>query len=158
MATAVTTLNQIDGFWKLKRIAVVGVSRDPKHFSNDVWRELAKRGYDLVAVNPRTTEVNGQTCYPRLQDVTAPVEGALVMTAPRVTEQVVRDCVDAGVQHVWLHRGCGVGAVSPAAVDFAVEHGLDVVVGFCPVLFLPGTPFFHKPHAWMKRLTGSYPK
>lgn len=158
MATAVTTLNQIDGFWQLKRIAVVGVSRDPKHFSNDVWRELAKRGYDLVAVNPRATDVNGQTCYPRLQDVTPPVEGALVMTPPRVTEQVVRDCVDAGVQHVWLHRGGGVGAVSPAAVDFAVQHGLDVVVGFCPFMFLPGTPFFHGLHAFAKKVTGSYPR
>ena len=158
MATAVTTRKQIDSFWQLKRIAVVGVSRDPKHFSNDVWRELESRGYDLVAVNPRATEVNGKPSYPRLQDVQPPVDGALVMTPPRVTEQVVQDCVEAGVEHVWLHRGGGVGAVSPKAVDYAAEHGLDVVVGHCPFMFLPGTPFFHRPHAWLKRLTGSYPK
>ncbi|HEY6057051.1 MAG TPA: CoA-binding protein [Candidatus Limnocylindrales bacterium] len=157
MTASRTTRRQVDEFWKLRRIAVVGVSRDPKHFSNTVWLELKRRGYDLVAVNPRAIEIDGQHCYGRLQDVHPPVEGALVMTPPRVTEQIVRDCADAGVRHVWLHRGAGIGSVSPAAVDFAIEHGMDVVAGHCPFMFLPGTPFFHGLHGWAKRLTGSYP-
>jgi hypothetical protein len=158
MATPVTTRRQIDDFWQLKRIALVGRSRDPKHFSNDVWRELEQRGYDLVAVNPRASEIDGGHAFARLQDVQPPVEGALVMTPPRVTEQIVKDCVEAGIKHVWLHRGGGVGSVSPKAVEYAAENGLDVVVGHCPFMFLPGTPFFHRPHAWLKRLTGSYPR
>ena len=39
----VTTRQQIDEFWGLKRLAVVGVSRDPKHFSNTIWQELRQR-------------------------------------------------------------------------------------------------------------------
>ena len=43
-----------------KRVAVTGVSRSPKqHGSNNVYRRLRERGYDVFAVNPNTQEVEG---------------------------------------------------------------------------------------------------
>jgi predicted CoA-binding protein len=156
----VTTKQQIDDFWALKRLAVVGVSRDQKHFSNAIWQELRQRRYDAVPVNPNAAELDGKRCYPRVQDIEPPVEGVVVMTPPDVTERVVRDCAEAGITHVWMHRGAGggPGAVSKEAVAYAEAHGMDVVAGYCPFMFLPGTPFFHGLHAAVKKLTGSYPK
>lgn len=155
-----TTKQQIDDFWALKRLAVVGVSRDQKHFSNAIWQELRQRRYDAVPVNPNAAELDGKRCYSRVQDIEPPVEGVVVMTPPDVTERVVRDCAEAGIAHVWMHRGAGggPGAVSKEAVAFAEAHGMDVVAGYCPFMFLPGTPFFHGLHAAVKKLTGSYPK
>ncbi|MGZ3586675.1 MAG: CoA-binding protein [Candidatus Limnocylindrales bacterium] len=156
----VTTKRQIDDFWALKRLAVVGVSRDPKHFSNQIWQELRQRCYEALPVNPNAAELDGQRCYPRVQDIEPPVDGVVIMTPPRVTEQVVRDCAAAGVAHVWMHRGMGggPGSVSPEAVGYCEAHGIEVVAGFCPYMFLPGTPFFHSLHAAGKKLTGSYPR
>jgi uncharacterized protein len=155
----VTTKKQIDEFWALKRLAVVGVSRDPKHFSYAIWQELRQRGYDAVPINPNATELDGKHCYAHVQDVQPPVEGVVVMTPASATEQVVRDCDTAGVKHVWLHKGAGggAGAVSKGAVEYCEQHGMDVVAGFCPYMFLPGTPFFHGLHRGWKKLTGSYP-
>ncbi len=153
-----TTKRQIDEFWGLKRIAVVGVSRDPKQFSNMLWQELRQRRYEAVPVNPATDRIDGQQCYARVQDVVPPVEGVLIMTPPHVTDQVVRDCAAAGVRRVWMHRGGGEGAVSRDAIAFCEANGIDVVAGFCPYMFLPGTPFFHGVHGFVKKLTGSYPK
>ncbi len=155
-----TTRRQIDDFWLLKRLAVVGVSRDPKHFSNMIWQELRQRRYEAVPVNPNARELDGQPCFARVQEIQPPVEGAVIMTPAGVTEQVVRDCAAAGVRHVWLHKGAGggPGAVSPAAVAFCEANGIDVVAGYCPFMFLPGTPFFHGLHAFAKKLTGSYPR
>jgi predicted CoA-binding protein len=43
-----------------KRIAVTGVSRTPKtHGSNNVYRRLRERGYQVFAVNPNTGHVEG---------------------------------------------------------------------------------------------------
>jgi predicted CoA-binding protein len=156
----VTTRRQIDDFWALKRLAVVGVSRDPKHFSNQIWQELRQRRYEAVPVNPNAAEIDGQRCYARVQDIQPPVDGVVIMTAPNVTEVVVRDCAAAGVGHVWMHRGLGSGpgSVSPAAVQFCEVNRIDVVAGFCPYMFLPGTPFFHGMHAFAKKVTGSYPR
>jgi predicted CoA-binding protein len=155
-----TTKRQIDDFWGLKRIAVVGVSRDPKHFSTAIWQELRQRRYEAVPVNPAADRIDGQQCYARVQDIVPPVQGAVIMTPPHVTEQVVRDCAEAGIPHVWMHRGAGggPGAVSQSAIAFCEANGIDVVAGYCPYMFLPGTPFFHGLHAFAKKLTGSYPK
>jgi predicted CoA-binding protein len=156
----VTTKRQIDEFWALKRIAVVGVSRDPKHFSNVLWQELRQRRYEAVPVNPATDRLDGQPCFARVQDIVPPVEGVLIMTPPHVTDRVVHDCAEAGVTRIWMHRGAGGGAgsVSPAAVGFCEANGMGVVEGYCPYMFLPGTPFFHGVHAFAKKLTGSYPR
>ena len=39
-------------FLAQRRIALVGVSRDPRDLSRTLFRELRRRGYDVVPVNP----------------------------------------------------------------------------------------------------------
>ncbi len=153
-----TTLTQIDGFLALKRLAVVGVSRNPKEISYTLWQELRQRRYDAVPVNPAATEIDGQRTYASVRDIDPPVEGALIMTTAAVAEQVLEDCAAAGIEHVWLYGGLGGGATSDATIAAAERHGLDAVAGHCPYMFLPGTPFFHGLHGMGKKLTGSYPK
>jgi uncharacterized protein len=138
-------------FLAQRRLAVVGVSRDPKDFSRGLFRELRKRGYDVVPVNPAGGEIEGQPCAASVLDISPPVEGVLVMTRPEVSEQVVRDCAEAGVPRVWLHRGMGPGAVSGGAVDFCRLRGIAVVEGECPYMFLPASGFVHRAHGFFRR-------
>jgi hypothetical protein len=70
---------------------------------------------------------------------------------------VVRDCAATGVVRVWMHRGAGRGAVSPAAVAFCREHRIAVVEGACPFMFLPGTALVHRAHGFLARLVGRHP-
>ena len=153
-----TTINQIEEFLALKRIAVVGVSRDPKELSHTLFQELRQRRYDAVPVNPATPAMDGKHCYASVRDIDPPVEGALIMTTAAVAEGVIEDCASAGVLHVWLYGGLGGGAASDATIAAAERHGLDTIAGHCPYMFLPGTPVFHKIHGVGKKLTGSYPK
>ena len=39
-------------FLAQRRIALVGVSRNPRDLSRTLFRELRRRGYDVVPVNP----------------------------------------------------------------------------------------------------------
>jgi predicted CoA-binding protein len=153
-----TTIKQIDGFLALKRVAVVGVSRNPKELSYTLWQELLQRRYEAVPVNPTTTEIDGKRCYASVRFIDPPVEGALIMTTAAVAEQVIEDCAAAGIRHVWLYGGLGGGATSAGSIAAAERQGLDTVAGHCPYMFLPGTPVFHKMHGLGKKLTGSYPK
>jgi uncharacterized protein len=50
----------------------------------------------------------------------------------------------AAGRHVWMHRGPGVGSVSPAATDYGREHGITVIDGGCPLMFSPTADFGHK--------------
>jgi uncharacterized protein len=153
-----TTIAEVRDFLTLRRIAFVGVSRNPKDFSRVLFREMCDRGYDMVPVNPATSELESKRCSARVQEIEPPAEGALVMTAPRDTERVVRDCAEAGIHSVWMHCGGGQGSVSPDAVDFCHKQGIHLVEGYCPFMFLPNTPFFHRVHGFLLKLTGAYPR
>jgi uncharacterized protein len=97
-----TNRADIDDFLAQHRIAIVGVSRDPNDFSRRLFREMCQRGYDMVPVNPFVEEWEDRDCFQCLQVVRPRVEGALLMTSPRETERVVRDCAEAGIHRVWL--------------------------------------------------------
>jgi predicted CoA-binding protein len=147
----------IRDFMAQKRIAVVGVSQDPKDFSRGLLRILRERGYDAVAVNPTLQSAGDAPCFASLKDVTPPVDGVLVMTSPAVTDQVVQECAKLRIPRVWMYRAGGKGAVSPQAVEFCEEHGIAVVPGECPYMFLAESGWFHRFHGFIKRISGAYP-
>ncbi len=147
----------IDSFLSCRRIAVVGVSRDPRDFSRAVFRAFVERGYDAVPVNPAGGEVDGRRSASRVGEVQPRVEAAFLMTPPAATEQVVRECAEAGVKRLWMHRGAGQGAVSPEAVALCRERGIEVVDGECPFMFLPDAGWFHGVHRFFRRLGGRLP-
>ena len=155
--TAQTTLDAIEAFLAHKRIAMVGVSRDPKHFSVMLFREFFRRGYEVIPVNPKAVTIEGKPCFARVQDVQPPVEAALLMTPAEATEAAVKDCADAGIKHVWMYSAGQGGALSLPAVVFCREHGIDVVAGECPYMFFPKNGF-HKIHGWVRKISGSWPK
>ncbi|SRR5579864_436065 len=153
-----STRERIDDFLNQKRLAVVGVSANPHDFSRGLFREFRRRGYDVVPVNPSLSEVDGCACYGRIQDISPPVDGALLMTSPAVTEHVVHDCADAGVGRVWMYRAAGQGAVNQTAIAFCETKHMSVVPGECPYMFFPMAGFIHRAHGFVRQLTGSLPK
>jgi len=154
----VATLTQIQTFLGRKRLAVIGVSRNPQDFTRMLFQELQKREYDVIPVNPSANDIAGLPCYARVTDIQPPVDGALLMTKPAETERVVRECHAAGVRDIWMHRGGGTGAVSPRAVEFCQANGMSVVAGECPFMFLPQSPWYHRLHGACRKLVGRYPK
>ncbi len=148
----------VQAFLGLHRIALVGVSREPAHFSRTLFREFLRRGYDVVPVNPASDEIEDRRSYSSVAAIEPPVEGALLMTPAPSSEGAVRDCDSAGVKRVWLFRGGGTGAVSPEAVAFAKDHGMQMVAGECPLMFLPKTGLGHALHGWVCKIIGKYPK
>ena len=152
-----TSRKTVDEFLGLKRLAVIGVSSNPRDFTRSLFHALQQRGYELVPVNPKAVEIEGVPAVAHVADA-PPVEGALLLTKPAVTAQVVRECNDAGIRHIWMHRGGGTGAVSAAAVEFCASHQMAVVEGECPFMFLPNAGFPHNAHAFCRKLIGRLPK
>ena len=153
-----TSRAQIDDFLSRKRLALVGVSRNPQDFTRSLYREFLRRGYDAVPVNPNVSEMEGRPCFARLREVTPPVEGALLLTSPAVTDQVVHECAEAGINRVWMHRGAGIGAATRGAVEFCQSQGIKVIPGECPFMFFPNTAVFHRLHGFVRKIVGQYPQ
>ena len=152
------SLEAVQNFLAQKRIAMVGVSRQPRDFSVSLFNELCRRGYDVVPVNPNASEVQGRRCYARVQEVQPPVAAALLMTSSTATNEVVRDCAAAGVRRIWMYRAGGKGAVSEEALRFCRSHNMEVVPGECPFMFLTHAGALHWIHGCIRKLTGHYPR
>jgi predicted CoA-binding protein len=128
-----------------QRVAVTGVSRTPKaHGSNNVYRRLRERGYEVFAVNPNADEVEGDPSFQDLKSIPGGVQAVVIGTRPEIAEDTMRDCAELGIMQVWMHRGPGAGSVSDAATAFGRQHGITVIDGGCPCMFGPASDFGHK--------------
>lgn len=146
-------------FLATKRIAVTGVSRNPKgHGSNVVYQRLRDRGYEVFAVNPNADEVEGDPCYHDLKSIPGGVDSVVIGTRPSTALSTVEECAELGIGYVWMHRGFGGGSVSPEAADYGRQHGITVIDGGCPLMFDPTADFGHKIMKIMLSPTKNVPK
>ena len=146
-------------FLATKRIAVTGVSRTPKtHGSNNVYRRLRERGYQVFAVNPNTGQVEGDRSYPDLASIPGGVDAVVIGTRPEIDGDTMRECAELGIKHVWMHRGPGAGSVSPAAAEYGRQHGITVIDGGCPCMFGATADGGHKFMRAVFGLTGNVPR
>ncbi len=110
-----------------RTIAVVGLSADWYRPSYFVAKYLKDHGYRVVPVNPKYTEILGETCYPDLKAIPEPVDMVDVFRKPGDCAPVARDAVAIGARVLWLQ----IGVVNEEARDIAQAAGLEVVMNRC---------------------------
>ncbi len=146
----------VENFLAQKTIAVVGVSDQRETGCNTAYRRFKDAGYTVWPVNPRLSEYQGVTCYPDLTSIPEKPEAVFILTNPKVTEQIVEECRQLGIKHVWMHCMLGtkpglaasMTSVSQKAVEKCRANGIQVIPGSCPNQFL--NPDFG--HGIMRRL------
>lgn len=154
-----TTKEAAQEFLSHKRFAVSGVSRNPKgHGSNAVYDRLKKRGYTVFPVNPNADTINGEVCYPTVGAIPDGVDVVVIGTSPKYAAGTMRECVDAGVKRVWMHRGFGSGSVAPEATTYGREHGITVIDGACPLMYGDASDGGHRFICRMLTMTGKVPR
>jgi len=151
----------VEDFLAQKKIAVVGVSDKRETGCNLAYRKFKESGYEVSAVNPRIESFEDDPCYPDLGTIPEKPEGVFILTNPKITDEVVQQCVDLGIQRVWMHCMMGtkpglaasMTSVSKEAVRMCEENGITVIPGTCPNQFLK-PDFGHKIMRGMFRTFG----
>src|SRR3954463_2891171 len=88
-----------------KRIAIVGLSDDPRRAAWMIAEYCKSVGKTVIPVNPKFDELMGLTCYPTVAAIPEPVDVVDVFRRPEYCADVVRDAIDAKAQGVWLQSG-----------------------------------------------------
>jgi predicted CoA-binding protein len=153
--------NLVQDFFAQRRIAIVGVSDKRDTGCNLSYKKFKENGYQVYAVNPRISTYEGQACYPDLRSIPEKVDAVFILASPKVTEQIVQQCVDLGIKHIWMHcmmgtkpgLAAGMTSVSQAAVEMCKASGITVIPGACPNQFLK-PDFGHKLMRGMWRVFG----
>ena len=146
----------VQDFLAQKKIAIVGISDKRDTGCNLAYKKFRENGYQVYAVNPRITSYENDVCYPDLKSIPEKVDAVFVLTSPKVTDEIVQQCVELGIKHLWMHcmmgtkpgLVAGMTSVSQPAVEMCKANGIAVIPGSCPNQFLK--PDFG--HAMMRGL------
>jgi uncharacterized protein len=118
-----------------RTVAVIGASSDRRKFGNKALRAFRDRGYAVIPINPKESEVEGEKSYASVLDVPGPIDMATFYVSPAVGLEVLDDIAKKGIAEVWFNPG----ADSPQVVDRAKALGLKPVVA-CSILGVGASP------------------
>jgi predicted CoA-binding protein len=110
-----------------KTIAIVGLSSNDLRASNFVGFYLKRHGYQVIPVNPRETEIFGETSYPSLLEVPVHVDIVNVFRAPDALPGIAREAVEIRAGALW----CQFGVINEEGARIAEEGGLTVIMDRC---------------------------
>ena len=120
--------SEIKGFYKLKNIAVVGMSKNEEKPSHFVPKYLVEHGYNVIPINPTVTEVFGKKSHPSIADVPEKIDIVDVFRNRKYITPVIDDALRKnGIKLVWMQTGI----YNEEAEKKAKENGIDVVYNRC---------------------------
>ena len=148
----------IEKFIKSKKIGLVGVSRSREKWGNMLFRALKKKGYTVYPINPNAKEIMAEKCYPNVAGLPKDVESIILSVPDNVTDQIVKECSEAGIKRVWMHKGAGsIGSQTKEALKYCKEKGIEVVYDLCPMMFFPPAGI-HRLHFMFKKMFNKLPE
>lgn len=112
---------------KSKTIAVVGLSGKKGRPSYRLAVKMQRLGYKIIPVNPRETEILGETSYPDLASVPETIDIVQVFRAKEAAVGIAKEAVKVKPKVFWLQEG----VINDQACQIAKEGGLDVVHNRC---------------------------
>ena len=143
----------ISKFINDKKVAIVGVSRNPKKFGHIVFTTLKSKGYEVYAVNPNSTIINDSVVYESLNQIDNSVKNIIVVTNRKDTENIVNQIVESKnkFENVWIHQG----SETDKAIEMLENHKINYVKGQCILMYTEPNGI-HKFHQVVAKWFGMY--
>jgi predicted CoA-binding protein len=118
----------LDILERVRRIAVVGMSRDPQKPARRIPSYLAANGYEIIPVNPYAARILGKPARPTLDDVSEQVDMVLLFRPSDQVGPFIRQAATRPERPViWLQEHIR----SDAEARDARQSGLTVVQDLC---------------------------
>lgn len=122
--------SEIEQILGQKLWAVIGVSKNPSKYGHKVYSQLKKAGYTVYAINPGLDSIDGDPCYPSLAALPSVPDAVSVVVPPKITEQVITDCIQLGINSAWMQPG----SENEEAIRNGKEHGMAVIHNRCVLI------------------------
>jgi predicted CoA-binding protein len=120
--------SQLREIYNFKNIAVVGMSTNPAKAGHFVPKYLMKAGYNIIPVNPNSSEILGLKSFSKVSEINLDVEIVDVFRKSEDVSDVVLDTLKkSGIKVIWLQEGIH----NKEAEQTAKSKGIDVVFNRC---------------------------
>lgn len=111
-----------------KKIAVVGLSKDPMKTSRKIAQFLIDNNYEVVGVNPTASdEIEGIKVYKSIKDIPGEIDIIDVFRRSEDIPGLMDDVLEKTPKVLWLQ----LGIKNDEAVKPAVEKGITVIQNKC---------------------------
>jgi predicted CoA-binding protein len=141
----------IDIFLQEKKIAIAGVSRDPKKFGNIMFRTVKEKGYAPIPVNPKGGTIDEIVCIDSIANLGSDIHNLLIITHKRDTKKVLEEAISKGINNIWIQNGCE----TKEAIKIAEENNINLVSKACFLMYAKPKGF-HRFHQTLAKWVGRY--
>ena len=92
---------------KYKKIAMIGVSNDPKKASTIVMKYMQKYGFKVYPVNPKAKgkKILGEEVFEKITDIKDQVDIVDVFRPSKEALSIAEDTIKIGAKVLWLQLG-----------------------------------------------------
>ena len=87
------------------RIALVGASNNRRKFGNRIYLDLRSKGYDVIPVNPKDKQIEGDQAYASIGMIEELPDIVNFVVPPPVAMKVAQEAVELGIKHLWFQPG-----------------------------------------------------
>ncbi len=108
-------------------IAIVGATDHPEKFGSIIYRNLKRKGYHVVPVNPSRTSVHGDPCFASVADLPVKPDIVNFVTQPEITLRVLNECLSRNLMNVWIQPG----AANAEVILFLKAHSFNWLANEC---------------------------
>jgi len=144
---------QINQFLDAKKMAVAGVSRNPKKFGYQVFTVMKEHGYELYPINPYADRIDDIQAFSSIGELPEEVKHLLILRPKAETEKFVMEAIAHGIDHIWIQQMSD----TPEAVKIATEAGIRLITRQCIFMWVEPVKGVHKFHRSIKKLFGLLP-
>ncbi|MFM8658469.1 MAG: CoA-binding protein [Candidatus Nitrosotenuis sp.] len=121
------TDDEIRQILSLRKVVVVGMSKNEDKAANYVPKYLISQGYDVLPVNPTTDVILDRKCHATVSDVYEPIDIVDVFRPSDQVLPVIQEAIKKKPKVIWLQEGIH----NPEAEDLARKSGIEVVYNRC---------------------------
>jgi predicted CoA-binding protein len=148
------TKASIDSFLATRKIAIAGVSRDPKKFGHIVFKQLKDKGFEVYPINPEVDNIAGTPCFRSVSALPLSVHSLVVITPKKQTRAVVAEAISKGIDNIWIQQMSD----TPEAIELVKAHPINLIAKECILMHTDPVTGIHKFHRSIMKLFGLYPK
>lgn len=112
---------------RCRRIAVVGMSKDPQKDANRIPLYLKKEGYEIIPVNPSAAEIAGMKAYPSLSTIPFDIDIVEIFRPSDAVPPIVDEAIKTKAKVIWMQLGIS----NEEAAEKARAAGKTVIQNRC---------------------------
>ncbi|MFZ4521371.1 MAG: CoA-binding protein [Bacteroidales bacterium] len=148
------TKASIDTFLAIKKIAIAGVSRDPKKFGYLVFKTLREKGFEVYPINPGTDNIDGIPCFRNVGALPLNVHSLLIITPKKLTRELMAAALAKGIDNIWIQQM----SETPEAIELTKGHAINLIIKECILMHVDPVNGIHKFHRNLRKIFGLFPR